>query len=85
MLASAVILPETDVNQAVTTSGASPSSKPGRPARMIQASASLGRLISPSRLPAMASSERFLVLLASSSASPARGSMIMAAARCGRR
>ena len=48
------------------------------------ANASLGRLISPRRVPAMAMSECVFVLLASSSASPSRGSISIASARCGR-
>jgi hypothetical protein len=54
--------------------GVNPRIKPGMASNKIQAIASLGRLISPSRLPASESSERRLVLDASSSMSPRRGS-----------
>ncbi len=55
-------------------SGASPTITAGTMNKMSQATISLARLISPSRLPAMVSSELDLVLDASSSMSPCRGS-----------
>src|SRR5262245_38581872 len=66
--------------QAVTMSGATPSSIAGRAIRTNHAATSFGRLISASRLPAIATRDRFFVLLASSSASPDRGSMRIAIA-----
>src|SRR5262249_7005039 len=59
-----------------TSIGASPMRRPGRISREIQATTSLGRLISTNMLPASESSERRFVLDASSSISPKRGSMI---------
>jgi len=53
-----------------------PSIIPGNPIRSVQATASLGRLISTSKLPASESNDRRFVLDASSSISPSRGSMI---------
>src|SRR6267142_5968075 len=70
-----VILRETILTQAEATSGASPSSRPGTTNSIVQDKISLGRLISASKLPASDSSERRLVLDASSSTSPPRGSM----------
>src|SRR5258705_7663736 len=71
-----VILRETMLTQAEATSGVSPSSRPGTTNSIVQDKASLGRLISASKLPASDSSERLLVLDASSSTSPLRGSMM---------
>jgi hypothetical protein len=65
---------ETFSSQAVTISGARPSSKAGSRIEKVQANRSFGRLISASRLPAIASSDRCFGLEASSSASPRRGS-----------
>ena len=62
------------LTQADATSGDSPSTSAGPTTSSVQATASFGRLISESRLPASASSERRLVLEASSSRSPRRGS-----------
>src|SRR5215469_1259076 len=56
-------------------SGLRPRSKPGSTISSIQARANLGRLISAKRLPAIARSDRCLVLEASSSTSPRRGSI----------
>ena len=66
---------ETILTQADATSGAIPSSRAGTTNSIIQERISLGKLISASRLPASDSSERRLVLDASSSTSPPRGSM----------
>jgi hypothetical protein len=63
-------------NHSDTMSGATPSMMPGSPMRSIHAITSLGRLISASKLPASANNDRRLVLDASSSISPSRGSMI---------
>ncbi len=71
-----VILLATMPSQDVRTSGASPSSRPGTTIRRIQAKISFGRLISTRRLPKSDSIERRLVLEASSSMSPWRGSRI---------
>ena len=71
-----MILRETMLTQAEATSGVSPSSRPGTTNSIVQDKASLGRLISASKLPASDSSERLLVLDASSSTSPLRGSMM---------
>ena len=71
-----MILRETILTQAEATSGVSPSSRPGTTNSIVQDKASLGRLISASKLPASDSSERLLVLDASSSTSPLRGSMM---------
>src|SRR6478752_2770053 len=57
------------------TTGATPSTRPGPTISRNHATASFGRLISASRLPASESSERRLVLDASSSTSPRRGSI----------
>jgi len=62
-------------NQIAATIGAMPSAKLGMTTRSVKATASFGRLISASRLPASDSSERRLELDASSSMSPRRGSM----------
>src|SRR5262245_9499600 len=62
-------------NQIATTIGAIPSVNAGTATRRVKATASFGRLISASRLPASDSSERRLELEASSSISPRRGSM----------
>ena len=70
-----MILRETMLTQAEATSGASPSSRAGTTNSIVQDKISLGRLISASKLPASDSSERRLVLDASSSTSPPRGSM----------
>ena len=69
-------LGETEAIQIETSSGAAPSSRPGKPISSIQAITSFGRLISASRLPINDSSDRRLVLAASSSMSPFRGSRI---------
>ena len=61
-------------NQAVATRGARPSSKAGSTIEKIKANRSFGRLISASRLPAMASKDRCFGLETSSSTSPRRGS-----------
>ena len=66
---------ESLLSQTEASTGAIPSIKPGMPINSIQATASFGKLISASRLPASDSSERRLVLDASSSTSPRRGSM----------
>src|SRR5262245_25683151 len=68
-------------NQMVTASGASPSSRLGTTSMMSHASASFGKLISTNRLPASETSERRLVLDASSSKSPRRGSRIGSTSR----
>ena len=70
-----IIFRETMPIHIEATIGASPRIRPGTASNKIQAIASLGRLISPSRLPTSESSERRLVLDASSSTSPRRGSM----------
>ncbi len=62
-------------NQIAATTGATPSTRPGPTISRNQATTNFGRLISASRLPASDSSERRLVLDASSSTSPRRGSM----------
>src|SRR6266576_3476493 len=62
-------------NQIAATIGAIPRAKPGTTRRRVKATTSFGRLISASRLPASDKSERRLVLDASSSMSPRRGSM----------
>ena len=67
---------ETLPSQAETTRGAMPSRKPGRPISSTHANTSLGRLISATKLPASANSDRRFVLDASSSVSPFRGSII---------
>jgi hypothetical protein len=67
---------DTARNQIVASKGAIPSRRPGRATSSSHAPISFGRLISASSVPASASSERPLVLEASSSASPARGSRI---------
>jgi hypothetical protein len=64
------------LNHMVVAIGTRPSRIPGTTRRRPQAMISLGRLISTSMPPASASMERFLVLEASSSMSPWRGSMI---------
>ncbi len=61
-------------NHAEASSGARPSSTPGSASETVHANSSFGRLISTSRLPAIASSERWSGLAASSSISPRRGS-----------
>src|SRR6266540_5930511 len=66
---------ESLLNQIAATIGAIPSTNPGMTTRRVKATANFGRLISASRLPASDSSERRLVLDASSSMSPRRGSM----------
>ena len=70
-------------SQPVTTSGVRPSRRLGSTISSVQANNSLGRLTSASKLPASESSERRLVLEASSSRSPRRGSIsgIMASLR----
>jgi hypothetical protein len=67
---------ETVPIQSETRRGAMPSRRPGTPIRSVQATTSLGRLISTSKLPASENSDRRFVLDASSSISPSRGSMI---------
>jgi len=69
-----IIFRETMPIHTEATIGASPRIRPGTASNKIQAIASLGRLISPSRLPTSESSERRWVLDASSSTSPRRGS-----------
>jgi len=69
-----IILREAIPIQAEAAIGANPRIRPGTASNKVQAIASLGRLISPSRLPTSESSERRLVLDASSSMSPRRGS-----------
>ena len=59
-----------------TRSGVMPSMMPGSPIRSTHAITSFGRLISASKLPASANNDRRLVLDASSSTSPSRGSMM---------
>src|SRR5262249_13852501 len=66
----------TAISQEEISIGASPMRRPGRISREIQATTSLGRLISTNMLPASESRERRFVLDASSSISPKRGSMI---------
>ena len=65
----------TMVSHSTKTIGARPSRRPGTTSSSAQATISLGRLISTSMLPASDSIERRLVLEASSSMSPRRGSM----------
>src|ERR1700722_1617625 len=62
--------------QIETSSGAAPSNRPGKPISSIQAITSFGRLISASRVPANDNIDFRLVLAASSSMSPLRGSSI---------
>jgi hypothetical protein len=69
------MFPKILVSHAEAISGDIPSSRQGPMSISSQASRSFGRLISESKLPASASSERLFVLDASSSTSPARGSM----------
>jgi hypothetical protein len=69
-------LEKTPPTHAVTTSGAKPRIAAGRTIDTIHASNSFVRLISASRLPAMASSDFCFGLETSSSASPLRGSKI---------
>ncbi len=69
-----VIFPASFPAHAEATSGISPTTTAGTMNKMSQATTSLARLISPSRLPAMVKSELDLVLDASSSMSPCRGS-----------
>src|SRR5271165_3819712 len=64
------ICPEILATQADTMSGESPSRRQGATSISSQAVSSLGRLISERRLPASESSDRLLVLDASSSMSP---------------
>ena len=64
-------------NQAETSNGARPRSTAGNNSNTVQANSSLGKLISTSRLPAMASRDRCPGLAASSSISPWRGSISM--------
>lgn len=68
-------LSDTLLSQIEATIGATPSIRLGTTISHIQATASFGMLISASRLPASDSSERRLVLDASSSMSPRRGSI----------
>src|SRR6478752_9759781 len=63
------------LTQIAATTGATPSTRPGPTISRNHATASFGRLISASRLPASESSERRLELDASSSTSPRRGSI----------
>jgi hypothetical protein len=67
-------LPEASPIQAVSTSGATPSSTAGSRIETNHANRSFVRLISASRLPAIARSERCLVAEWSLSMSPRRGS-----------
>ena len=67
-------LREAFANQIVATSGADPSRIAGNRIEMVNADASFGRLISASKLPAIASNDLCLGLEPSSSASPWRGS-----------
>src|ERR1700730_17909269 len=69
------MFPEIVATQAEAMSGDNPSTRAGPMSISSQAVASFGRLISDSNVPASASRDRFLVLDASSSTSPARGSM----------
>src|SRR5262245_30653121 len=62
-------------SQIAATIGATPSIKPGTTINRVNAIRSFGRLISASRLPNSDNIERRLVLEASSSMSPRRGSM----------
>ncbi len=71
-----VTFDEAAENHSDTMSGVMPSTRPGSPIRSVHATASFGRLISASKLPASENNERRLVLDASSSMSPSRGSMI---------
>src|SRR5436309_15657635 len=64
------ISPKVFLAQAIAMSGETPSSRHGATSSSSQAAASFGRLISESRLPASAKSERLFVLDASSSMSP---------------
>ena len=69
-----LILPKTFTAQAEAISGDSPSTRHGMTSITNQAVRSFGRLISESKLPPSARSDLLLVLDASSSTSPARGS-----------
>ena len=62
-------------SQAVAIKGAKPSSKAGNRIEKVTANRSFGRLISASKLPAMASNDRCFGLETSSSTSPSRGSI----------
>jgi hypothetical protein len=70
-----ILFLESVASHAEAMSGATPRRTLGSRIRSVQANASFGRLISARRLPAMPSSERCLVLEASSSMSPKRGSI----------
>src|SRR5437660_962337 len=69
------MFPEILPTQADVISGDNPSTREGPTSISIHAARSFGRLISESKVPASASRDRLLVLDASSSTSPARGSM----------
>jgi len=75
-MATSLICPRAVENHSHAPIGAAPNSNPGMISSSTQAIISLGRLISTSSVPANDNMDLCLVLEASSSRSPCRGSII---------